>query len=112
MIRSECATVDGKVITKTGFKLEGGERLVFTIPDTAPVDLIPESIPLDILYEDGNILVINKQAGWSSIPLLAMNPAHWFTQCCTTHQTWKAWEAKSAPGLYTGWTGILPALSL
>ncbi len=63
MIRSECATVDGKVITKTGFKLEGGERLVFTIPDTAPVDLIPESIPLDILYEDGNILVINKQAG-------------------------------------------------
>jgi len=63
MIRSECASVDGKVITKTGFKLEGGEHLAFIIPDTAPVDLQPEPIPLDILYEDKNILVINKQAG-------------------------------------------------
>ncbi|MBN1266243.1 MAG: RluA family pseudouridine synthase [Anaerolineales bacterium] len=63
LIKQGLAEIDGKEVTKTGYRLEGGETVKLMVPDPAPVDLLPEDIPLDILYEDSNLLVINKQAG-------------------------------------------------
>lgn len=63
LIRAGHACVNGARITKTGYKLEGGSNVEFTVPETVPVDLEPEPIPLDVLYEDENLLVINKPAG-------------------------------------------------
>jgi 23S rRNA pseudouridine1911/1915/1917 synthase len=43
--------------------LRTGERVTVTVPDPEPLALTPEPIPLDILYEDEDLLVLNKPAG-------------------------------------------------
>jgi len=48
---------------KSSLRLEGGERVVITMPEAAESDLVPEAIPLDIRYEDEDCLVVNKPAG-------------------------------------------------
>ncbi|MBD2020102.1 RluA family pseudouridine synthase [Leptolyngbya sp. FACHB-36] len=40
-----------------------GDHIQVTIPDAAPLDLQPEEIPLDILYEDDHLLILNKPVG-------------------------------------------------
>ncbi len=55
--------VNGTQPRKSGQLLEEGDRVEITFPPPEPLDLIPEDIPLDILYEDSNVLVVNKPAG-------------------------------------------------
>jgi len=64
LIRSGCVSVDGS-IRKSGFKIIGGEKINVEIPhkDSFADNLIPENIPLDILYEDQEFVVLNKQSG-------------------------------------------------
>ncbi len=45
------------------YKLKSGDRVCIHIPDPEPLDLIPEAIPLEILYEDEYLLIVNKPAG-------------------------------------------------
>ncbi len=52
-----------RVCTDKKYKLKAGERVSISIPPPEPLDLIPESIPLDILYEDEQLLIVNKPAG-------------------------------------------------
>ncbi|NUM48385.1 MAG: RluA family pseudouridine synthase [Anaerolineales bacterium] len=49
--------------TKTGQMLEGGEQIDIEIPPTQPSYLQPETIPLTIIFENDDLLVINKSAG-------------------------------------------------
>jgi 23S rRNA pseudouridine1911/1915/1917 synthase len=44
-------------------RLEGGERAVIDLPEVEPSEIEPQPIPLDIIYEDGDIILINKPAG-------------------------------------------------
>jgi 23S rRNA pseudouridine1911/1915/1917 synthase len=55
--------VDGRPAKKGGVKLEGGERLRVRIPPPQPSALIPEQIPLDVIFENDDLLVVNKAAG-------------------------------------------------
>ena len=48
---------------KASLRLEGGERVVAMIPEVEETELLPEAIPLDVRYEDSDILLINKPAG-------------------------------------------------
>ena len=48
---------------RASFRLEGGERVVAMIPEVEETELLPEAIPLDVRYEDGDVLLINKPAG-------------------------------------------------
>ncbi|MBO6215270.1 MAG: RluA family pseudouridine synthase [Lachnospiraceae bacterium] len=48
---------------KASAKVTPGQRIVIEIPDTAPVEIVPENIPLDILYEDDDLLIVNKPKG-------------------------------------------------
>ena len=43
--------------------VQAGDRIHLTIPDAEPLNLQPENIPLDILYEDVELLIVNKPAG-------------------------------------------------
>ena len=52
----------GKAV-KCGQKLRGGESIIVTIPEPTPIEATPEPIPLNILYEDNSIIVIDKPAG-------------------------------------------------
>jgi 23S rRNA pseudouridine1911/1915/1917 synthase len=63
LIRQGRVRVDGEVIVKPSFTLQGSERLQIEIPQVRETNLIPEDIPLDIIYEDRNLLVVDKQAG-------------------------------------------------
>ena len=55
-------TVEGSP-QKPSLKLKGGERIAVVIPAPAPSEATAEDIPLEILYEDSDIVVINKPAG-------------------------------------------------
>lgn len=63
LIRQERVTVDDAVVTKSGFRLDGGEQVEIVIPAPVATDLLPEAIPLDVIYEDSDVLIVNKSAG-------------------------------------------------
>lgn len=62
--------ITGKKNTKSGNKLKGTETIVVNLPEDETLDLIPENIPLEIIYEDSDIVVINKA------PNMVVHPAH------------------------------------
>ncbi len=62
LIKSGDVTVDGASV-KSHHKLTSGELVAMHIPAAEPVDLVAEDIPLDILHEDDDLIVINKPAG-------------------------------------------------
>ena len=62
LIREGCALVDGAP-QKTGYKLKGGESVTLRLPPTPESAIEPEDIPLDIVYEDARLAVIDKSAG-------------------------------------------------
>jgi 23S rRNA pseudouridine1911/1915/1917 synthase len=55
--------VDGHAAKKAGQTLESGSSVTVRIPPPTPTDLLAEQIPLDILFENEDLLVINKPAG-------------------------------------------------
>jgi len=60
-IRTGNAKVNGKIV-KPSFKLTTGDRVDLVIPEPPSKEIPPEDIPLDIIYEDSDLIVINKQA--------------------------------------------------
>lgn len=56
------ASIDGRVV-RPSFRLRSGQGLRFRVPEPASDDVIPENIPLDVLYEDDGLVVVNKPAG-------------------------------------------------
>jgi len=54
--------------TKSKARLSPGDRVDITVPDVSPATLLPEAIPLIIIYEDENMLVINKSPGLTVHP--------------------------------------------
>ncbi|MDA3904359.1 MAG: RluA family pseudouridine synthase [Desulfuromusa sp.] len=62
LIDSGLITVNG-VATKASSKLKGGESIQVNLPEPEPTEAIPEDIPLHILYEDQDLIVIDKPAG-------------------------------------------------
>lgn len=63
LITSGNITVDEKVIAKANHKLTGSEHIVIMIPELKEQEIEPENIPLDIIFEDEDIIVINKPKG-------------------------------------------------
>ena len=55
---------------KASYRITGEEEIALTIPDAQKPDIVPENIPLDILYEDQDLLVVNKPKG------MEVHPAH------------------------------------
>lgn len=55
-------TVNGK-IEKASHKVRVGDEIIVVIPATKAMDIEPENIPLDIVYEDSDVIVVNKPTG-------------------------------------------------
>jgi len=55
--------VDGAVITKAAHTVEAGATIVCTIRRPPPPQALPEDIPLDVVFEDDYLIVVNKPAG-------------------------------------------------
>ena len=62
-IKDGHVNVEGETITKSGYKLDDGAEVVVQVPATKDVGLIPEDIPLDVIFENDDLVVINKPAG-------------------------------------------------
>ena len=72
LLRDGGALVDGRV-RKANYKLNGNEIITLTIPEAEPVEIKAEDIPLDILYEDEDIIVVNKARGMVVHPASGVN---------------------------------------
>ncbi|MBN2003906.1 MAG: RluA family pseudouridine synthase [Anaerolineae bacterium] len=55
--------VNGVVLSEAAYKVRSGDALVISVPPPQAPDLAPETLPLDVLYEDSDILVLNKAPG-------------------------------------------------
>jgi 23S rRNA pseudouridine1911/1915/1917 synthase len=62
LIDQRCIQVDG-ALRKAGYRLKPGELVVAILPPPAPVAVVPEPIRFGIVYEDGDLIVVDKPAG-------------------------------------------------
>lgn len=62
LIDDEMVTVNG-VVPRKNMKLKEGDKILLTVPEPVPPEALPENIPLDIVYEDDDLLVVNKPRG-------------------------------------------------
>ena len=62
LLERGAATLDGKPVRKND-RPAPGQVVVVRLPDPEPIDLIPQNIPLDVVYEDGDVVVVNKPVG-------------------------------------------------
>ena len=63
LIEQNCVSVNGEPCLSKKLKVQAGDRLTIEIPPAEPLDIQPLEMPLDILYEDDHLLIVNKPAG-------------------------------------------------
>ena len=62
LIKKGKALVNGKDV-KSNYRLRDGDIVNLAIPKPEPLEILPENIPLDIVYEDDDVILINKPKG-------------------------------------------------
>ncbi len=62
LLEQGAVLLDGRAVKKND-RLSPGAELSLTLPDPEPVDARPQDIPLDVIYEDGDVIVVNKPVG-------------------------------------------------
>jgi 23S rRNA pseudouridine1911/1915/1917 synthase len=83
LISEQNILVDGRP-TKPSYKIKGNEKITIEIPPLEKLSLEPEDIPLDILYEDSDLLVVDKKAGMVVHPALG-NYSHTLVNALLFH---------------------------
>jgi 23S rRNA pseudouridine1911/1915/1917 synthase len=83
LISQQNILVDGRP-TKPSYKIKGKEKITIKIPPLEKLSLEPEDIPLNILYEDSDLLVVNKKAGMVVHPALG-NYSHTLVNALLFH---------------------------
>jgi len=73
LIKDNLVFVKGVSTIKPSTRLQAGMEIVVKIPIAEAITLTPEEIPFDVLYEDEDIIIINKPAGVAVHP----SPGHW-----------------------------------
>ncbi len=62
LLKDNLVTVNGKAVSKS-YKISNGDKISFEIPEPVELDVLPENIPIEIVYEDDDLLVVNKPKG-------------------------------------------------
>lgn len=62
LLDEELVSVSGKA-RKANYRLREGDEVSVSIPAPEPVKAVPEDIPVDVIYEDEHVVVVNKRAG-------------------------------------------------
>lgn len=83
LISEQNILVNGKP-TKPSYKIKGNEKITIKVPPLEKLSLEPEDIPLDILYEDSDLLVVDKKAGMVVHPALG-NYSHTLVNALLFH---------------------------
>ena len=93
LISQDQVQVNGQVCRSKKAIVHAGDRLHIHIPDAEPLDIQPENIPLDILYDDDDLLIVNKPAG------MVVHPAPGHTQGTLVNAL--LWHCRTAAGVCT-----------
>ena len=62
MVKRKHVTVNGETV-RANYKVTAGDEIVVTIPEPEVLDMVAEDIPLTIVYEDNDVIVVNKPQG-------------------------------------------------
>ncbi len=63
LIKDGLIKVNDKEITKSSYKIKEEDEIVLNVPDPIPLKVLPEDIPIDIIYEDDDFMIVNKPKG-------------------------------------------------
>ncbi len=96
LIEEGCVSAAGQPVTSPAAKVRAGQTFAIIVPEARPVALAAQAIPLEILYEDSELIVLNKPAGLVVHPA-AGNPDRTLVNALIAH---------CGPGLKGGLTGI------
>lgn len=85
-------------VEKPKYKVQPGDQIEVTIPDPVALDLEPENIPLDIVYEDDDVIVVNKPAGMVVHPSPG-HPDHTLVNALLYHSPLSTINGTYRPGI-------------
>ena len=111
LLKDGKVSINGKT-QKASSKVAAGDAVLVLFPEPEELNVEPENIPLDILYEDDDLLVVNKPKGMVVHPAAAAE--HWSMRfCITAAEISPASTAFCAPESSTEliWTQRVPWLS-
>jgi 23S rRNA-/tRNA-specific pseudouridylate synthase len=97
-------SVNGVPAKKSGQSIESGTEIEVRVPPPVPSALVGEDIPLDIIFENDELIIVNKPAGMVVHPAADMTLARWSMLCWDTILIWKASAVKNAQAWSTAWT--------
>jgi len=97
LISDGCITVNDRA-AKGSLKLNIGDKITAVIPPLAPSLPLPEEIPLTIIYEDGDLLVVDKPAGLTVHPAPG-HPSHTLVNAILSHCPDLAIGGSTRPGI-------------
>lgn len=63
LISDGCVKIDGVMELKPSARLAAGQKVEISLPESKPVSIEPQNIPLDIIYQDSDIVIVNKPHG-------------------------------------------------
>jgi len=63
LIKEALVILDGRPALKTNFKIKPGQKIKISIPEKKAQSLYPENIPLKVIYEDDDLIILDKPAG-------------------------------------------------
>lgn len=61
-IREHRVRVDGRIV-KSNHRLQGGEQVEVAVPPPEEAEVKPEALPLEVVFEDGDVIMVNKPRG-------------------------------------------------
>lgn len=97
-IENSAVSVNNTSIAKSGYKLKNHDQIVIEVPEEQPLTAEPESMDLDIIYEDEDVLVVNKPQGMVVHPS-AGHPNHTLVNGLMYHTTLAPEETTLRPGI-------------
>jgi len=88
LIKGGHVFVNTKKITRPAHGLKAGDALVVRMPSLKETGIQAEAIPLEVVYEDADMMVVNKPAGMVTPRITGlMFLAHWSMRCSTIAKT-------------------------
>lgn len=95
-------------VPKVGQRLKEGDVIILTKKPPVEAKAVAQEIPLDIIYEDDAVIVINKPAGMVVHPAPGNPEKRWSMPCFTIAMICRASAAFCAPVSCTGWIKTHP----
>ena len=63
LIKEGNICVNGKTVSKSSYKLKEDDEIELNVPEPLPLEILTEDIPIDIIYEDDDFMIVNKPKG-------------------------------------------------